>query len=111
MKLINLKIRGFKNLSGPDGWFEIDFENKNGLTVLVGDNGSGKSNVLEAISAIFGYFRNLKRKIGFEFKIKFILNGDEIFSEYKKESGLLSYTIDENKKRIEVIPQNSINIF
>lgn len=53
MKLKSLKIEGFKNLTGADGWFTLDFTNKDGITVLIGNNGSGKSNVLEAISAIF----------------------------------------------------------
>lgn len=33
--------------------FEIDFSNKESIPVLIGNNGSGKSNILEAISSIF----------------------------------------------------------
>lgn len=49
MKLKELWIDGFKNLND----FKIDFTNKDGITVLIGNNGSGKSNILEAISEIF----------------------------------------------------------
>lgn len=49
VKLKSVYIEKYKNLSP----LTIDFELGNGLTMLVGNNGSGKSNVLEAISGIF----------------------------------------------------------
>lgn len=49
VRLKYLWIEDFKNLKN----FEIDFEKGDGLTMLIGTNGSGKSNILEAISAIF----------------------------------------------------------
>ena len=49
MKLKKLHIKKYKNLID----FDIDFESGDGLSVLVGSNGSGKSNVLEALSGIF----------------------------------------------------------
>ena len=49
MKLKNLHIKKYKNLID----FTVNFETGNGLSVLVGNNGSGKSNVLEALSGIF----------------------------------------------------------
>lgn len=53
MKIDVLEIRSrFKNLEGA----RIDFDETNLMTVIVGRNGSGKSNVLEALVAIF---RNL----------------------------------------------------
>lgn len=53
MKVDVLEIRSrFKNLEGVC----IDFDQTNLMTVVVGRNGSGKSNVLEALVAIF---RNL----------------------------------------------------
>lgn len=56
MKLQKLHIKSrFKNFED----FEIDFSTKEGITVLIGNNGSGKSNLLEAISSIFaGLFDN-----------------------------------------------------
>ena len=56
MRLQKLKIKSrFKNLDD----FEIDFSTKEGITVLIGNNGSSKSNILEAISSIFaGLFDN-----------------------------------------------------
>lgn len=49
MRLKYLWIEDFKNLKN----FEIDFKKGDGLTMLIGTNGSGKSNILEVISAIF----------------------------------------------------------
>lgn len=53
MKIDKLHIRSrFKNLENV----VVDFDENNLMTVIVGRNGSGKSNVLEALVAIF---RNL----------------------------------------------------
>ncbi|HUT92563.1 MAG TPA: AAA family ATPase [Thermoguttaceae bacterium] len=50
MKLDRLKIKSrFKNLSD----FEIDFDKDSSTTVVVGRNGTGKSNLLEALTIIF----------------------------------------------------------
>jgi predicted ATP-dependent endonuclease of OLD family len=49
MKLDYLKIDEFKNLRD----FEINFDEGSQTTVLVGRNGSGKSNLLEALTLIF----------------------------------------------------------
>ena len=56
MRLEKFKIIDrFKNLEN----FEVTFADKEGITVLIGNNGSGKSNVLEAISSVFaGLFDN-----------------------------------------------------
>lgn len=48
MKLKTLRVDGFKTLQD----FELTFSNSN-ATVLIGTNGSGKSNVIEAISKVF----------------------------------------------------------
>ena len=49
MRLDKLAIRRFKNLRD----FSIDFDEKSLTTVLVGGNGTGKSNLLEALVIIF----------------------------------------------------------
>ncbi len=91
MKLKSLKIKGFKNLTGTDEWFTLDFTNKDGITVLIGNNGSGKSNVLEAISSIFTGLYKLSssdRQPNFKYEIDYKLK-DKNFKisnqEYKFE--------------------------
>jgi len=49
MRLDKLKIASFKNLRD----FAIDFDEQSATTVLVGRNGTGKSNLLEALTIIF----------------------------------------------------------
>src|SRR5712692_8241904 len=52
MRLLELRIEAFKNLHN----LAIVFDHTSPYTVLVGENGSGKSNLIEAITYIF---RNL----------------------------------------------------
>jgi predicted ATPase len=49
MRLSQLSIASFKNLDR----FSIDFDDQSAITVLVGRNGTGKSNLLEALTLIF----------------------------------------------------------
>jgi len=49
MKLKQLTLEKFKNLENID----VDFSSHNGLTFLIGNNASGKSNLLELFSEIF----------------------------------------------------------
>ncbi|MBF6653947.1 DUF4357 domain-containing protein, partial [Flavobacterium columnare] len=50
MKLKKLEIKGtYKNFVN----LEVDFSNCNGVSAFIGNNGSGKSNILEVFSSIF----------------------------------------------------------
>ncbi len=51
MRLLDLEIDNFKNLKN----FKIDFDEKYPHTVLLGENATGKSNLLEALILIFKY--------------------------------------------------------
>lgn len=67
MKLQELQIQGYKNL----GDITIDFSNNNGITLFVGNNGCGKSNILEAISSIFGgLYKDSIHKPHFNYHLK-----------------------------------------
>lgn len=102
MKLKSLKIKGFKNLTGIGGQFTLDFTNKGGITVLIGNNGSGKSNVLEAISAIFiGLYKigTPQRKPTFSYTIEYSMSG-EPSTDIKIEliDGTYGFYINDTKK-------------
>lgn len=73
-KLISLKIINFKNLKD----ICIDFENNKNLTIIIGNNASGKSNILEAISAIFTEIYTRKRYVGFKYELRYIFNNEYI---------------------------------
>lgn len=94
MKIKLLKLKDFKNLSGQDGWFDLNLEKKDNMAVLIGNNGSGKSNVIEAISAIFaGLYesKNKEVKPSFEYKIEYWINGNKIFIELRKNRKEYTY--------------------
>lgn len=64
-------IDDFKNLHN----FKINFEPTEQYSLLIGLNGSGKSNVLEVVSAIF-YSLYRDRPAPFRYKLSYILNGN-----------------------------------
>lgn len=78
MKLKRLWINGYKNLNE----LELDFTDKNGILVLIGNNGSGKSNIIEAISEIFTALFKMgtpDRKPKFQYEIEYILNNNKYY--------------------------------
>ena len=73
MKVDFLKIRdGFKNIHN----LEIDFDDKELLTVLIGRNGSGKSNVIEALVRIFRALDLGEEQAPFSYKLIYSLGAD-----------------------------------
>lgn len=73
MKLLSIHIDKYKNLSG-----DYDFTTQDGYIALIGENGSGKSNLLEAISLIFGKLYKISNieDIG-KFRIRYEIDGTE----------------------------------
>ena len=104
-QLYYLKIEKYKNLIN----FSVDFEKTNGYCCFIGLNGSGKSNVLEAVSRIFySLYRiatltdGLRRyPCGFSYTIRYILNGNL----YEVRNGVLK---DGNRITLDVLPKNII---
>ena len=104
-QLYYVSVKGYKNLID----FSVDLEPTNNYCCFIGLNGSGKSNVLEAISHIFyslyhiatlpnGY-KNYQCK--FKYTIRYILNG----SLFEISDGRLK---DGSKITREVLPKNII---
>lgn len=73
MKLLSVYLDEYKNLSG-----NYDFTAQDGYIALIGENGSGKSNLLEAISLIFGKLYKISNieDIG-KFRIRYEIDGTE----------------------------------
>jgi len=74
MRLDYLKIDEFKNLRD----FQIDFDQGSQTTVLVGRNGSGKSNLLEALIIIFRDL-DLGERPTFRYRIQYFCRKHEVF--------------------------------
>ena len=84
MNLKSLYVRRYKNLVD----FAVNFEAGKGLSILVGNNGSGKSNLLEVISGIFHdlFISKTKRKIKSDNSLVYDLDGVECKLEQKDGS-------------------------
>ena len=73
MKLLSLHIDKYKNLTG-----DYDFTTQDGYIALIGENGSGKSNLLEAISLIFGKLYRISNIEDIrKFRIRYEIDGTE----------------------------------
>lgn len=80
-KIIKLTIQSYKNLNGT-----YSFDKAKGYITLIGLNGSGKSNLLEAISIIFDRLvNNNGSEITFDYEIEYNING-HIYSRTKREA-------------------------
>lgn len=73
MKLDRLKIVGFRNFSD----LSVDFDDEQLTTVVVGRNGTGKSNLIEALILIFRHL-DLNEKPPFRYEIEYICRGHRV---------------------------------
>ncbi len=60
MKLLNFKITNFKS------WQQLDLHYKQGLTILIGKNNSGKSNIFKSIKLLFFIIKNGKSGVNID---------------------------------------------
>ena len=97
MKLISLYIKEYKNIKEQT----FDFSKNNGLIALIGDNGSGKSNILEAVSLIFaGVFQEeQERQPKFAYQIVYSIGNNTIHIAF---DGSNYTTIEVNGKQLKV---------
>jgi DNA repair exonuclease SbcCD ATPase subunit len=70
MRVDWLHLPDFRNLRD----FTIDFDQESPRTVLIGRNGVGKTNILEALTTIFGQL-DLRDKPTFAYRIGYSCNG------------------------------------
>lgn len=76
MRLKSVFVSQYKNLSN----FTLSFDGASFIDVFVGKNGSGKSNLFEALIEIFRHiyeYDNEKAELGFEYAIKYEIDGKE----------------------------------
>src|SRR5690242_3885209 len=94
MRIDRLRLSNFRNLID----FEVDFDETSTRQVLVGRNGVGKSNLLEALTQIFRDL-DLEEDSDFGYEIEYLCNGHRI----KIESAQTN--IGECKSSTSVLPQ------
>lgn len=101
MKITHLEIKGYKNITKKT---VFDFKNSENYIALIGLNGSGKSNVLEAISLIFGSLYQNKSinefhpNYNFTYKIIYTIDNKEIQIENGSYTLLKEDGIEKNKE-------------
>lgn len=97
MRLKRLWVHGYKNLND----FVIDFSNRDGCTVLIGNNGCGKSNVIEALGVIFYklYYNDYSALSSgggslFDFNVEYKIG--EIDIQVSWETGIFKVDVDQS---------------
>lgn len=107
MRLQKLHIQTrFKNIEN----LEMDFADHNGLTVFIGNNGSGKSNLLEALSSIFSGLYNQSRSPSFGYQITYKIENKAIQIAYKVDGNVYKLSVDgvEDNIKPEYLPSRVI---
>lgn len=67
MRLDKVYIDGFKNLRQ----LEVDFDERKLTTVLIGQNGAGKSNLIEAIAQVFRWVDLRRNEPRFQYRVDY----------------------------------------
>lgn len=92
MRLEKLHIKNrFKNLND----FVLDFSSKDGITVLIGNNGSGKSNILEAISGIFAGLYDRRFNPTFSYELVYKKDTYKVEIKFDNEAGSYEFKIND----------------
>ena len=84
MRLKSVFISQYKNLRN----FDLTFDGTSFIDVFVGKNGSGKSNLFEALIEIFRHlveFGGTENPIGFDYRISYEINGNETSIAWENE--------------------------
>lgn len=85
MRLDKVYIDGFKNLKQ----FEVDFDETKLTTVLIGQNGAGKSNLIEAITQVFRWVDLRKHQPRFHYRVDYRISGARVtLSNVPKEPAI-----------------------
>lgn len=102
MRIDYLKIGRYKNLTD----FEITFDETQLTSVLIGENGTGKSNLFEAIVLIFSNIE-LEKKPEFAYQIKYKCRGRDIhIISDPNEKPQMKISVDGNKITIKKFREN-----
>lgn len=97
MRINTLIINNYKNL-------DFDLFHKSDLIALIGNNGSGKSNTLEAISFIFRSLYVPKYELNFDYCINYTTSNNDVVQIIKQGNGIL---FEVNSKEIRVFERNN----
>lgn len=104
MRLKSLYISKYKNLNN----FSLSFDGNSFIDIFVGKNGSGKSNLFEALIEIFRHlyeFDKTSESLGFEYEIEYVMNESSYKIQWKDEK--LRFNGEERKSvNKSILPDN-----
>ncbi len=113
MRIDWLHIKDFKNLRD----FTIDLAEKEAMSVLIGENGSGKSNLFEAIVHVFRSL-DLGEAAPFGYEIRYVCRQHKVSIEYDPlaaaTGGYVAIFVDDarvewpafKRRRAELLPEH-----
>lgn len=110
MKITHLEIKDkeYKNLN-------IDLkDNKSGIMAFIGNNGSGKSNLLESLSFIFkNLYTKKDKEIPFSFSISYVNSGSTDVITITKQKTTIKYYVNETvvSDVYEKLPKQIVAIY
>ena len=105
MRLDRVYIDGFKNLKQA----EVDFDESRLTTVIIGQNGAGKSNLIEAIVQVFRFVDLNRESPRFRYEIDYRLDGKKI--RFSNRDGRAIITCNGEKISRAAFDKNKSNYF
>ncbi len=84
MKITYLRIKGYKNL-------DAELIHSSDLITLIGNNGSGKSNLLEAISLILRSLYVSNYKVDFDYILEYVTSKKSKVKIEKKDRNAIIF--------------------
>lgn len=92
MKLLTLKITSeFRNLKG----LNLKFGSTNDTHVIIGNNGTGKTNILEALSSVFSILLSHSTDFLFGFVLRYEINDITYKVKHNKDTKATEYKKDD----------------
>lgn len=92
MKLLAFKITSdFRNLKG----LNLQFDEAKDTYVLIGNNGTGKTNILESISSVFSKLFSHRTDFLFGFVLRYKIEDTVCRVKYVKDTNTVSYEVNE----------------
>ncbi len=105
LNTLHLKTK-FKNLEN----LQIDFRNNEAVSVFIGNNGSGKSNIIEALSSIFAGLYNNELNPNFSYELSYNKDNNDIVINYNHTSTRNKYTFN-NIPEGNYLPNQIIGLY
>lgn len=111
MQITRLKVSDYKCLKDFSIDFTTDYEKGYSRTVLIGENGSGKSSIIEAITMILMSYdsESVARQVDFSYELEYVFGGRFFKLSHNVESGIYRVVVKEGRNIVFNRPHISFN--